>query len=130
MTGRVTRRRALQGGAAAVGGFAAVVYAPLAVGGNFEQLVADRLGIGEELASTLLERARERYGDAEYDARAALFAFAFRGPTSVAAPASVRRSAAAALVGPMLDRPAANLAYARAGRDPSQEACNGLVRES
>jgi hypothetical protein len=125
---RPTRRALLGAGAAVFAGAAAAIYAPLAVGDGFEELVADRLGIDEELATRLLQRAREHYGATEYDARAALFAAAFRGPTSLLAPASVRRSAAEALLAPMFARPAANLAYALPGRGLGADACGGLVR--
>lgn len=126
----LTRRRFIAAGAGAAGVAAAAVYAPLAVGGGFERLVADRLGVGEQLAAGLLQRAREHYGDTEYDARAALFALAFRSPSSLVAPDSLRRSAAEALLAPMLDTPAANLAYALPGRNPSVDACLGLLRQS
>jgi hypothetical protein len=128
--GRITRRRFALAGLAGLGGVAAAVYAPLAVGGGFERLVASRLGIGEELATAFLERVRNRYGDAEYDARAALFALCFKGPTSVVVPDSVKRSAAEALIQPMLGDPAANIAYAVPGRDPLRPACMGLVRRT
>jgi hypothetical protein len=125
---QLTRRGVLGLAAATAGGVAAAIYVPIAVGGGFERLVADRLGIDEELATTLLESARERYGDTEYDARAALFALAYRGPSSLVAPASLRRSAAEGLLAPLLATPAANLAYAVPGRDPAQDACQGLIR--
>ncbi len=126
----MTRRRFALAGVAGVGGAAAVLYGPLAVGDGFEELVATRLGIDEGLATQLLERAREHYGTAEYDVRAAAFAFCFRGPTSAVAPESVKRSAATALVQPMFTEPVANLAYAVRGRDPGQPACGGLLRPS
>lgn len=128
--GRITRRRFAVAGLVGVGGLAAAIYAPLAVGGGFERLVASRLGISEELATAFLERVRERYGDAEYDARAALFVLCFKGPASLVVPDSVKRSAAEALVQPMLDEPAANLAYAVKGMDPLQTSCQGLLRSS
>jgi len=126
--GPITRRRFAVAGLAGLGGLAAVLYAPLAVGGGFERLVAARLGIGEELATSFLQRVRDRYGDTEYDARAALFALSFKGPTSLLVPNSVKRSAAEALLQPMLDGSAANLAYALEGRDPLRTSCLGLVR--
>jgi len=126
--GRITRRRFALAGVAGLGGVAAAVYAPLAVGGGFERLVASRLGIGEELATAYLERARDHYGSVEYDAHAARFAVAFRGPTSVLAPESMRRAAAEALLQPMLGGAAATLAYAVPGRDPRRTACAGLLR--
>jgi hypothetical protein len=128
--GRITRRRFALAGIAGIGGAAAALYGPLAVGDGFEQLVAARLGIDEQLATELLERARDHYGAAEYDVRAAAFALCFRGPTSAVAPESARRSAAEALVQPMLSDPVSNLAYAVRGRDPNQAACSGLLRPS
>jgi hypothetical protein len=128
--GRITRRRFALAGLAGLGGVAAAVYGPLAVGGGFERLVGSRLGIDEELAAAFLERVRDHYGDTEYDTRAALFALSFRSPTSLLVPDSVKRSAAEALVQPMLDEPAANLAYAVDGRDPLQTSCLGLLRPS
>ncbi len=106
----------------------AAPYAALVPGDEFEQLVASRLGIDSELAAQLLARAREQYGDAEYDARAAAFALAVRDPVAAVMPDSARRKAVDGLLEPMLSAPASNLAYAVTGTDPGSPACAGLVR--
>jgi len=123
------RRRAFV--ALGLGAAAAALLAPYAVllpDDEFEQLVGSTLGIEPELATDLLQRAREAYGDAEYDARAAAFAFAVRDPGAIFLPDSVRRRAISSLLEPMLSAPAANLAYAITGSDPGSPACTGLLR--
>jgi len=128
-SGRRVRRRtflALGAGAAAVA--VATPYAALIPDQEFEQLVASRLGIDAELARQLLARAREEYGDAEYDARAAAFALAVRDPAATVMPEGARRKAVDGLLEPMLSAPASNLAYAVTGSDPGSPACAGLVR--
>ena len=130
-SGRRLRRRtvlAIGAGAAAVA--VAAPYAALVPDDQFEQLVADRLGIDAELAKQLLARAREEYGDAEYDARAAAFALAVRDPVATVMPESARRKAVDGLLEPMLSEPASNLAYAVTGTDPGSPACAGLVRRA
>lgn len=127
---RMRRRTFVALGAGAAGVAVAAPYAVLAVGDEFEQLVASRLGIEPELATQLLERAREQYGDAEYDARAAAFALAVRDPVAIVMPDDVRRKAIDGMIEPMLSPPAANLAYAVTGSDPGSSACAGLVRPS
>jgi len=129
--GRRLRRRtfvALGAGAAAVA--VAAPYAALIPDEEFEQLVADRLGIDAELAGQLLERAREEYGDARYDVHAAAFALAVRDPAATVMPESARHKAVDGLLEPMLSAPASNLAYAVTGTDPGSPACAGLVRGS
>jgi glycosyltransferase involved in cell wall biosynthesis len=114
-----------------LGAAAAALLAPYAVlvpDDEFEQLVASTLGIEPQLATDLLQRAREVYGDAEYDARAAAFAFAVRDPAAILLPDSVRERAISSLVEPMLSAPPANLAYGITGTDPGAPACAGLVR--
>jgi hypothetical protein len=129
--GRRMRRRtfvALGTGAAAVA--VAAPYAALIPDQEFEQLVASRLGIDTDLAKQLLQRAREEYGDAEYDARAAAFALAVRDPAAAVMPEGARRKAVDGLLEPMLSAPASNLAYAVTGSDPGSPACAGLVRRT
>jgi glycosyltransferase involved in cell wall biosynthesis len=127
---RMRRRTFVALGAGAVGAALAAPYAVLAFGEEFEQLVASRLGIEPELAGQLLARAREEYGDAEYDARAAAFALAVRDPVAAAMPDGVRQKAIDGLLEPMLSAPAANLAYALTGTDTGSPACTGLLRAS
>lgn len=124
----LTRRRLLGLGAVVLGAAAVAPYVPLAVGSEFEQLVASTLGIDEELASQLLEAVRDSYGSVEYEARAAAFSLAVRAPASALVPEGMRRSAVRAFLEPMFEEPAAALAYAVGGRDPRERACAGLVR--
>jgi hypothetical protein len=124
----VTRRRLLGLGAVLLGAAAVAPYVPLAVGSEFEQLVASTLGIDEELASQLLQAVRDNYGSVEYEARAAAFSLAVRAPVSAVFPEGMRQSAVRAFLEPMFEAPAAALAYAVPGRDPRGWACNGLVR--
>jgi glycosyltransferase involved in cell wall biosynthesis len=125
---RMRRRTFVALGAGAAGVAVAAPYAVLAVGDEFEQLVAARLGIEPELAGQLLQRAREEYGEAEYDARAAAFALAVCDPVALVMPDEVRQKAIDGLLEPMLSPPAANLAYAVTGTDPGVPTCSGLVR--
>jgi glycosyltransferase involved in cell wall biosynthesis len=127
---RMRRRTLVAVGAGAAGVAVAAPYAALIPGEEFEQLVASRLGIEPQLASRLLQHARDQYGDAEYDARAAAFALAVRDPVAIVMPEDARRKAVDGLLGPMLSAPAANLAYALTGSDPDSAACAGLARPS
>jgi hypothetical protein len=113
-----------------VGAVAAAAYAPLAVGDEFEELVASRLGLDPEDAAAFLSLARAEYGETKYSAHAARFALAYQWPSSWVAPDGLRRAAAEALLNPMLSPPAANLAYGLGGRDPRQASCAGLIRRS
>jgi hypothetical protein len=124
----VTRRGLLGLGALLLGAAAAAPYVPLAVGSEFEQLVASTLGIDEKLAGRLLEAVRDNYGSVEYEARAAAFGLAVRAPASAVVPEGMRRSAVRAFLEPMFEEPAAALAYAVPGRDPRAQACTGLLR--
>ena len=121
------RRRAflaLAGSAAAT--VAAAPYAPLVVGDSFEGFVADRLGIDEQLATTLLAGAKERLGESEYEWRATKFALALRAPVSVGVPEGARRRAVESLVSAMFAEPQHRMAYAE--RRPPAAACGGLRR--
>jgi hypothetical protein len=130
-TGRRFRRRTLVAAGAGVAAVAAVTpYALLIPDDEFARLVASKLGVSTELAEQLLERAREEYGEAGYDAHAAAFALAVRGPASAVLPQSTRERAIEGLVEPMLSAPASNLAYAITGSDPGVPApCSGLRRD-
>jgi glycosyltransferase involved in cell wall biosynthesis len=130
--GRRIRRRTLIAAGAGVAGVAiAAPYLLLLPDDEFEQLVAAKLGIEPQLAGELLEHARDQYGDAEYEARAAAFAFAVRDPAAAVLPSSAREKAISGLVEPMLSTPAASLAYAVTGTDPGYPAaCAGLVRSA
>jgi hypothetical protein len=128
---RMRRRTFVAVGAGVAGVALAAPYAVLVAGEEFEQLVASHLGIELELAEHLLQRARDQYGDAEYEARAAAFALAVRDPAATVLPEEVRRKAIDGLLAPMLSAPSSNLAYAVTGVDPGGTApCSGLAREA
>jgi hypothetical protein len=122
----VNRRAFLLAGAGAAAAAVAVPYAPLVLGDNFEQLVADTLGMDTAVASALLERLREDLGGTDYEQRAAAFAVAFAGPWAGAVPGGLRQSALDRFLGPLFERPAERLAYVE-DREPVT-ACGGLLR--
>ncbi len=124
------RRRFMLLGAGAMAAAASAPYAPLLAGDLFEDFVASKLGIDTELATRLLARAREHYGEPEYGARAASFAIAFREPLGGLIPARLRRAAAEAMLDPMFSTPVAALAYAEGIRDPALPTCPGLIRSA
>lgn len=127
--GRVRRRTFVAVGLGAAGVAVAAPYVVLLPDDEFEQLVASHLGIEPKLAGQLLQRAREDYGGARYDAHAAAFALAVRGPVATVLPGEARERAIRGLVEPMLSAPASNLAYGITGSDPGGAApCAGLVR--
>lgn len=129
--GRIRRRTFVAAGAGVAAVAVVAPYAALIPDDEFEQLVASNLGIDPKLAGQLLARARAEYGDAEYDARATAFALAVRDPAAAVLPDSTREKAISGLLNPILDAPAASLAYAITGTDPgSPGACAGLVREA
>jgi glycosyltransferase involved in cell wall biosynthesis len=126
---RMKRRTFVALGAGAAGVAVAAPYLVLIPDDEFEQLVASKLGIETALAKQLLEGTRSQYGDAEYEARAAAFAFAVRDPTAAVLPESIRQKAVSSFVEPMFSRPAASLGYAITGTaPPNPAACAGLVR--
>lgn len=126
---RMRRRTFVAVGVGAAGVALAAPYLLLLPDEEFEQLVASKLGVETALAKQLLEGVRNQYGDAEYEARAAAFAFAVRDPAATVLPDSVRHKAIASFVEPMFSRPAANLGYAITGDAPPYPApCAGLVQ--
>jgi glycosyltransferase involved in cell wall biosynthesis len=127
--GKMRRRTFVAVGVGAAGVALAAPYLLLLPDDEFEQLVAAKLGIDTTLAKQLLEGVRNRYGDAEYEARAAAFAFAVRDPAATVLPDSVRHKAISSFVEPMFSRPAANLGYAITGTAaPYPAPCAGLVQ--
>jgi hypothetical protein len=124
----VNRRAFLLAGTGAIALAAVAPYAPLPLGGHFEAFVADRLGLDQALATTLLERLRERLGDSDYDLRAAAFAVAMRDPYAALVPDGTRRRAVETFVGELLREPPDRLAYVT-GAAPAA-ACAGLRRDT
>ena len=122
----MNRRAFLLAGTGAIALAVAAPYAPLPFGDNFEDLVADTIGIDPATAASLLDRVREQLGDGEYDARALTFAIACRWPWAGALPDDVRRSGLERLLSPLFADPADRLAYIE-NRAPGG-ACAGLRR--
>jgi hypothetical protein len=124
----LTRRKLIALGGAAVAAAAATPYLALVPGREFEEFVADALGMDVEQAIVLLERVRREYGRPEYEARATAFALALRDPAAAVAPDGFRDSAIQAFLDPMFETPAATLAYTSGSGDPDAGRCGGLVR--
>jgi hypothetical protein len=124
----LTRRKLLVLGGATVAAAAAAPYLALVPGREFEEFVADAIGMDVEQAVILLERVRSEYGTPEYEARATAFALALRDPAAAVAPDGFRGSAIRAFLDPMFETPAATLAYTTARGNPEAEQCGGLVR--
>jgi hypothetical protein len=96
----LTRRQALlAGGVAAVAAAGFGLWGRFALGGAFEQHVADRLGLDRGLTEAILRGMREELDD--YELRASAFLIATEGPSSVALPEEVRRDAVDAFITPM-----------------------------
>jgi hypothetical protein len=125
---RLTRRQAIAGGAllAAAG---VVRWGPFALGGTFEDHVAEVLGVDGALAREMLARARADLGD--YEARASAFVLATTTPSDLLMPSGLRREAMEAFVHPLLHPEEPNsprLAYAGLRRTGEFAPCRGLVR--
>jgi hypothetical protein len=125
----MNRRRLLVLGGASLGVAASAPYLALVPGREFEELVADALGIDVAHVVTLLECVRDGYGPPEYEARATAFTLAVRDPVASLAPDRFRSSAIRGFLDAMFDSPAAALAFTE-GRDPAAAACAGLVRST
>jgi hypothetical protein len=124
----LTRRKLLALGGATVAAAAAAPYLALVPGREFEEFVADALGMDVQQTVILLERVRSAYGTPEYEARATAFALALRDPAAAVAPDGFRASAVRAFLDPMFETPAATRAFTTEGGNPAAEECGGLVR--
>jgi hypothetical protein len=125
---RLTRRQALV--SAAVIGVGFVGWGRFAVGGEFEDHVAEVLGIDGALARQLLERLRNDRG-VDYDARASAFLLATTEPSRWVLPSGVRRQAIKSFVVPLLevaDQPSFSLAYTGLRETSVFTPCRVLVR--
>ena len=100
MSGRVTRRRALIGGAGVVVLAGTGWWGRYALGDTFEHHVADVLGVDLKLASELTSSLRDEIGD--YESRAIAFLLATTSPSQDVMPADVRREAIEAFVGALV----------------------------
>jgi hypothetical protein len=125
---RLTRRQAILGGAVIGVGF--VGWGRFAVGGEFEDHVADVLAIDGGVARQLLERLRNDRG-IEYDARASAFLLATTEPSRWVLPSGLRRQAIESFVVPLLevaDQPSFSLAYTGLRTTSFFTPCRVLVR--
>jgi hypothetical protein len=125
---RLTRRQAIVGGA--VIGVGVVGWGRFAVGGEFEDHVAEVLAIDGALARELLERLRNDRG-LEYDARASGFLLATTEPSRWLLPSGFRRQAIRSFVVPLLevaDQPSFSLAYTGLRETSVFTPCRVLVR--
>jgi hypothetical protein len=125
---RITRRQALGAGAAGAAALGGVWYGRYALGDEFEEHVASVLGLDRDRATLMLERARERLGGAEYDARAAAFLAATTFPGALIPADGARRRAVEGLVGPMFGQRIDGLIYLGQVERPPSGPCQGLLR--
>ncbi len=125
---RLTRRQAIGAGAAGAAAVGGLYYGRFAVGGEFEDHVASALGVDRDLATQMLERARDRLGAAEYDARSAAFLAATTFPGTLVPADGARRRAVAGLLGPMFQQRMDSLVYLGQVERPPDGRCQGLLR--
>jgi hypothetical protein len=124
----LTRRQLVAGGGAAVLVLLGGAYGRFALGDEFEEHVADVLGVPMDVARRFTSNAREHFGKGEYDVRAAGFVAATTFPGSLIHPEAVRSRAVGGFVRAMMDGTADDLAYLGLQRQLKGYACNGLIR--
>jgi hypothetical protein len=127
---RLTRRQAIAGGTTLIAGAGFVGWGRFALGGTFEDHVADVLGLDGAVTREILERLRDNRG-LEYNARASAFLLATTEPSRSLMPSGVRRQAVESFVLPFLeetDQPSFTLAYAGLRRTSVFAPCRVLVR--
>lgn len=125
---RLTRRAVLGGGLAAATAASFGVWGRFALGEEFEQHVASRLGLDLDLTKRLLMRMREERGD--YDLRAAAFLVATQDPAALVLPRGLRQEAVEGFLGPMFGlsrRIVVPLAYAGLRDSAEYVPCEVLV---
>jgi hypothetical protein len=128
----LTRRTLLLGAGAGTAGVVFGFWGRFALGGTFEDHVAEQLAIDRGVAREMLAAMRDEVGFGEYEARATGFLVATTSPSSFVAPRSARRSAVDAFLGPLFaaaeGRPAAELAYAGLRKSIADRPCSVLLR--
>lgn len=124
---RFTRRRLVVGGLVAGAVVVAADYGRYAAGDEFEEHVANVLGITPESARILNGNARARLGEKGYRSRAAAFVAATTFPGEILIPEEKRVWAIGALVNDMVISAADK--YASLGLQPAgSSVCRGLLR--
>jgi hypothetical protein len=98
---RVTRRQALIGGAGLVAAAGLGSVGRFAVGDEFEEHVADLLGLEPGVTTELLQTMRDEVGD--YEVRATGFVVATTSPWADLVPDRARREAVESFIGPLID---------------------------
>jgi hypothetical protein len=125
----LTRRQALAAGGAAVALAGFGFWGRFALGGTFEEHVAEQLGLDRQVAEAVLRRMRDEVSD--YEVRATGFLLATQEPSSLVLPSSVRRDAVDAFVSPMFGLSefiVMPLLYSGIRDSVEHEPCNGLRR--
>jgi hypothetical protein len=98
---RVTRRQALIGGAGIVVAGSMASVGRYALGDEFEEHVADLLGLELPVTRELLQTMKDELGD--YEMRASGFVVATTSPWQDLAPEGARREAVESFIGPLID---------------------------
>lgn len=98
---RLTRRRALLGGAGVVVAAGTGSVGRYALGDEFEEHVAGLLGLDLPVTRELLATMREEVGS--YEVRATGFVVATTEPWKSLTPAAARREAVESFIGPLID---------------------------
>ncbi|MFL5827577.1 MAG: hypothetical protein ACJ76V_13715 [Thermoleophilaceae bacterium] len=124
----LTRRQLVAGGGAAVLVLLGGAYGRFALADEFEEHVADVLGVPMDVARRFTANARDHFGQGEYDVRAAGFVAATTFPGSLLHPEAIRGRSVGGFVRAMMDGTADNLAYLGLQRQLEGYACNGLIR--
>jgi hypothetical protein len=124
---RLTRRQLAAGGAllaacAAAGGYR------VAIGQEFDDHVADVLGMPLATASALISAAESRVGALEWELRRAAFVVATTPPGRWLLPAAQRRSAIHSVIDQLLQTPGEALASIGLRKPAPGLPCAGLLR--
>ena len=123
----MTRRKKLAGTGAAFAAVGFGLWGRFAFGDNFEEHVADRLGLDQEIATGLLADMRSRTGSAEYDVRASGFLFATTEPSQTLMPGNIRDQTVRSYVGPLFGGLVTALTYAGLRDNTTYTPCEVLV---
>jgi hypothetical protein len=126
--GRISRRTLLVGAVAVGGPWFFAVFGRYAVGAEFEKHVADVLGLRQDAADWLIDRARSRLDALDYDARAAAFLAATTFPGNALLSRARREDAIQPFLEHLIDIPVDNMVYLGMREPVASTACAGLIR--